>query len=280
MNFKIVTDSSADLLSLSDVPFTSVPLTIKTSENEYIDNEDLNITAMLDDLAKYSGKSGSACPNYSDWKNAFEGAKNIFAITITSGLSGSYNSASIAAKEYKDEHPECNIYVIDTLSTGPESALIIEKLRELILLGLSFDEIVVKIQDYQKHSHLAFSLQCIRNLANNGRVNPAVAKIIGILGIRLVGKASNKGELEMTDKTRGAERAVADVFKNMLKNGYTGGKVRIHHCENPQCAESLRIKILEKFPEAPITVDITRGLCSFYAERGGMLVGYEGGIKK
>jgi len=95
-----------------------------------------------------------------------------------------------------------------------------------------------------------------------------------------VGKASNKGELEMTDKARGSERAVGDVWKNMLKNGYKGGKVRIHHCENPKSAESLKVKILEKFPNASITIDITRGLCSFYAERGGMLVGYEGSIKK
>ena len=280
MNFKIVADSSADLLSISDVPFVNVPLTIKTSEKEYVDNENLNITEMLNDLAKYSGKSGSACPNYSDWKSAFEGAENIFAITITSGLSGSYNSASIAAKEYMDEHPECKVYVVDSLSTGPECAMIVEKLRGLILDGLSFDEIVGKIQDYQKHSHLAFSLACIRNLANNGRVNPAIAKIIGILGIRLVGKASNKGELEMTDKTRGAEKALGDVMKNMIKNGYKGGKVRIHHCENLPCAESLKTKLLEKFPDASITIGITRGLCSFYAERGGILVGYEGGIKK
>lgn len=280
MKFKIVADSSADLLTISDVSFVNVPLTIKTSEKEYIDNEDLNITEMLDDLAKYSGKSGTACPNYSDWKNAFEGAENIFAITITSGLSGSYNSASIAAKEYMDEHPGCNVYVVDSLSTGPECAMIAEKLRELILGGLSFDEIVAKIKDYQKHSHLAFSLECIRNLANNGRVNPAIAKIIGILGIRLVGKASNKGELEMTDKTRGSEKALLDVVKNMIKNGYKGGKARIHHCENPKAAESLKAKLLEKFPEAPITVGITRGLCSFYAERGGILIGYEGGIKK
>lgn len=279
MTYKIVADSSADLLSISDVAFASVPLTIKTAEKEYVDDENLDIHAMLDDLSKYSGKSGSACPNYSDWKNSFGDAENVFAVTITSGLSGSYNAASIAAKEYMEENPGRKAFVFDSLSTGPESAMIVEKLRELILQELPFEEIVEKVQAYQKHTRLAFSLECIRNLANNGRVNPAIAKIIGMLGIRLVGKASNKGELEMTDKTRGSEKALGDVLKNMIKNGYEGSYVRIHHCENEKAANSLKEKILEKFPEAEIKISITRGLCSFYAERGGILVGYEGSAK-
>ena len=279
MEFKIVSDSSSDLLTIADVPFENVPLTIKTSDTEYVDNENLDITKMLDDLAKYSGKSGSACPNFSDWKNAYADAQNVFAVTITSGLSGSYNSASVAANDWKGDVEGRNIHVVDSLSTGPECAMIIEKLRELILEGLDFETIVTKIKDYQNHTHLAFSLERIRNLANNGRVNPAIAKIIGMLGIRLVGKASNKGELEMTDKTRGAERSLGDVLKNMLKNGYNGGRVRIHHCENIKSAESLKEKLLEKFPSAKIDISITRGLCSFYAERGGLLVGYEGCAK-
>ena len=279
MTYKIVADSSADLLTVSDVPFENVPLTIKTSDKEYVDNEHLDIHTMLDDLSKYNSKSGSACPNFSDWKNAFEDAENVFAVTITSGLSGSYNAASIAAKEYMEDNPGRKVFVIDSLSTGPESALIVEKLREMVLDALPFEEIVERIQNYQKHTHLSFALERIHNLANNGRVNPAIAKIIGILGIRLVGKASNQGELEMTDKTRGSEKAIGDVLKNMLKNGYKGGKVRIHHCENEKSANSLKEKLLEKFPEAKVEISITRGLCSFYAERGGFLVGYEGKSK-
>ena len=259
MNFKIVSDSSSDILSVADIPYESVPLTIKTSETEYVDNADLDITKMLDDLAKYSGKSGSACPNFSDWKKAYGDVENVFAITITSGLSGSYNSACVAANEWKEEKEE--------------------KLRELILEGLDFQTIVEKIKEYQKYTHLAFSLERIRNLANNGRVNPAIAKIIGILGIRLVGKASNKGELEMTDKTRGSERAIGDIIKNMIKNGYNGGKARIHHCENLKSAELLKNKLLEKFPSTNIEISTNRGLCSFYAERGGVMIAYEGSAK-
>ncbi len=279
MDFRIIADSSADLLELEGADFQSVPLKIITSEKEYVDDASLDVEAMIADLLKYKGTSKTSCPNVGDWKTAFGDSENIFAVTITSNLSGSYNSASLAMQDYLGEHPEKNGYVIDTLSVGPESVLIIEKLRELISSKLNFEEIKNKIIDYKTRTHLAFSLDSLRNLANNGRVSHAVAKISGLLGIRIVGKASDEGTLEVTDKARGTDRALSDILKNMLSNGYTGGKVRIHHCQNIGAAEKLTSMIKEKFQKASIFVQETRGLCSFYAEAGGLLVGYEGGVK-
>lgn len=279
MDFRIIADSSADLLELEGADFKSVPLKIITNAKEYVDDARLDVQAMIADLLKYKGSSKTSCPNVGDWKAAFGDSENIFAVTITSNLSGSYNSASLAMQDYLAEYPERNGYVIDTLSVGPESVLIIEKLRELISSKLNFEEIKNKIIDYKTRTHLVFSLDSLRNLANNGRVSHAVAKISGLLGIRIVGKASDEGTLEVTDKARGADRALSDIFKNMLSTGYTGGKVRIHHCQNNGAAEKLTAMIKEKFQKASVFVQETRGLCSFYAEAGGLLVGYEGGVK-
>ena len=280
MRFKIVSDSSADLTAFSAVPFASVPLKITTSKAEFVDNAELDVSDMIGRLEKYSGRSGSACPNVNDWLDAFADAENIFCVTITSGLSGSYNSACIAANEYLQAHPERHVYVIDTLSTGPESAILIEKLGQLILAGKSFDEIVAEVKRYQNTTHLIFALESLHNLANNGRVNRVVGKITGLLGIRIVGKASLQGTLEITNKVRGAEKTIVEILKNMEQTGYNGGKVRIHHCENRTSAESLCNRLLQKFPKAEIIISTTRALCSFYAERGGLLVGYEGACKK
>jgi len=279
MNFRIIADSSADLLELDSTDFQSVPLKIITSEKEYVDDSSLDVAEMIADLLKYKGTSKTSCPNVGDWKAAFGDSENIFAVTITSNLSGSYNSASLAMQDYLGEHPDRNGYVIDTLSVGPESVLIIEKLRELVADKFNFEEIKNKIIEYKNRTHLAFSLDSLRNLANNGRVSVAVAKISGLLGIRIVGKASDEGTLEVTDKARGADRALSDILRNMLSNGYTGGKVRIHHCQNSSAAEKLTAMIKEKFQKASVFIRETRGLCSFYAEAGGLLVGYEGGVK-
>ena len=275
MNYKIVADSSADLLALDGVSFASVPLTIVTSEKQYTDDSTLDVSAMLADLAAYSGKSGSSCPNPEGWVEAFGDADGVFCIPITKNLSGSHNAALIAAKHYTEAHPDRRVYVVDTCSTGAEDRLIAEKLRDLISSGLEFDAIVTEIESYQRRTHLIFALESMRNLANNGRVSPLVAKVAGALGIRVIGKASAEGTLEITNKSRGEKRALADIFDNMVKNGYSGDKVYIHHCENQKCAEVLRELILATFPDADVALGTTRGLCSFYAERGGLMIGYE-----
>lgn len=157
--FKIVTDSSSNVMSLAateKIVFASVPLKIQTAERDFVDTPELDTDEMLSYLAQYKGKSGSSCPNTAEWEKEFDGADNIFCITITSGLSGSYNSAFAAAKEHLEAYPEKKIYVIDTLSVGPEAALIIDKLCSLISKGLTFEQIVDEIKKYQK-KHICFS---------------------------------------------------------------------------------------------------------------------------
>lgn len=274
---KIVSDSSSDLLEQVGVAYGSVPLRIITSEKEYADTAALDVAGMLDDLRAYKGRSASSCPNVRDWLEAFEGYDEIFCVTITGGLSGSYNTAQSAAREYTDGHPHRKVFVIDSLSTGPESALIIEKLGELITRGASFEEIVERIKAYQSRTHLIFALESMHNLACNGRVSPWVAKLAGVLGIRVVGKASDEGTLEITNKVRGEEKMIKAVLSNMSANGYRGGRVALHHCENRSLAQRMKHALLSGFPKADITVRSTRGLCSFYAERGGLMIGYESG---
>lgn len=275
MNFKIVSDSSSDLLTLDGVAYESAPLKIITDNKEYVDNSELDVASMLTELKSYKGRSRSSCPSSGEYYNAFGDADNIFCITITSGLSGSFNSAQVAAKQYAEEHPERNIRVIDSLSTGPENALLIEKLRDLILEGKDFSTINNEINEYHKHTALIFALESMHNLANNGRVSPLKAKMAGILGIRAIGKASDEGTLEMLCKSRGAAGMLADILANMINEGYDGGRVKIHHADNLPAAEMLKERILGKFPGAKIDIAMAGGLCSFYAEAGGLLVGFE-----
>lgn len=276
MNFKIVSDSSSDIKELSGIDFESVPLKIITDEKEYVDDSSLDVVGMLNDLKKYKGKSRSSCPNSEEFLNAFGDCENIFCITITSNLSGSFNSASLAAKSYLEAHPDRKVHVIDSLSTGPECALVIEKLRELILAGGDFESIKAEIADYNlNHTRLLFALENMHNLANNGRVSPIAAKMAGLLGIRAIGRASDVGTLEMICKSRGPIAAANDILSNMTRDGYNGKRVKIHHANNLPAAELLVSKIKERFPEATIEIAGAGGLCSFYAEQGGLLVGFE-----
>ena len=223
----------------------------------------------------YKGKSKTSCPNPGDWLEAFDDAEEVFCVTITSGLSGSYNSACVAKQMYEAEHPGRRVCVIDSLSAGPELVLIVEKLQELIAQELPFDDISREIAAYQQHTGLVFMLESLKNFAANGRVSPAVAKIAGVLGIRVVGKASDQGTLEPIDKCRGEAKSLTAIVAHLKKAGLKNGKVRIAHCMNEIAANTLKERILQEIGAVDVQIHICRGLCSYYAEKGGLLVGYE-----
>lgn len=275
MSFKIVADSSSDMLCFDKVPFASTPLKIVTDEKEYIDNQDLDTASMVYALLKYKGKSSSSCPNTDEWLKAFGDAQYIFCITITATLSGCYNAACAAKQIYEEQYPERRVFVINSLSTGPEMRLIVEKIAEYISDGLDYEEICEQIDAYTNKTGLLFMLESMQNLANNGRVSHISAKAAGLLGIRVVGKASDKGDLQPLDKVRGGQKTVCTIINRMRENGYFGGKVRIAHCQNLQVAENVKACLIKEFGKIDIEVYSCRGLCSFYAEKGGVLIGFE-----
>lgn len=275
LNRKIVADSSCDITVFPEAPFSLASLKIITSEKEYVDNAKLNVAEMVNDLKNYSGRSSTSCPNTQDWLDAFGDADEVFCVTITSNLSGAYNAAMTAKAAYEKAHSERRVLVIDTLSTGPEMVLIMEKLAEMIRQERSFDEISSEIARYQQHTGLLFMLESMNNLANNGRVSPVIAKVAGLLGIRVVGKASDQGTLEQLNKCRGEKKALDTLVRHLKELGFNGGKIRIGHCFNPGAATELKARILNQFEKARISIYECRGLCSFYAEMGGLLLGFE-----
>lgn len=274
MNYKIVSDSSSNVFSLPGVDYASVPLKIITSAAEYVDNSELDVENMVNEIKATKGKSGTSCPNMGDWLDAFEGADVIFGTTITRKLSGSYAAAIQAAEEYEATHPGAKVHIIDSTSTGPEMRLIMEFIRDRMFEGKTFDEIKESTEQYCEHTHLLFSLESLTNLARNGRVNPAVAKIAGVLGIRIVG-AATEGVLDPLHKCRGEAKALDTIYKEMKLRGYGGGKVGISHCFNLNAANILKEKIHADYPEASVMIEPTTALCSFYAERGGLIIGFE-----
>ena len=195
MNYKIVTDSSANVLEIEGMDLGVVPLHVIVGEDDFVDNASLDLAKMQEALTSYKGKTSTACPGPQDWMQAFDGADVVFCITITSKLSGAYVSAKIAKDMYENDNEGKKVYVIDTLSTGPEMILIIEKIKELMEEDKSPDETYDSIMQYMKKTHLYFSLGSVDNLAKNGRVNPLLAKGINLLGIKLVGRASDEGTL-------------------------------------------------------------------------------------
>ena len=272
---KIVADSSCDLLTLKQTEFACVPMKVITADREFTDDASLDTAEMIEFLDGYKGKSNSSCPNTDDWLNAFGDADDVFCVTITGALSGSYNSACVAKNKYETENKGKRVFVLDTLSAGPEITLIVEKLAEYAEGDLTYESICERITAYAKSTGLSFMLKSLKTFANNGRVSPIVAKLAGVAGIYIVGKASAEGTLEPMHKCRGEKRSLEAIVADLKAEGFKGGRISIGHSQNEQAASRLKKMILSVFENASIEIHKLRGLCSFYAEKGGLLVGFE-----
>ena len=280
MRYQIVSDSSSNIFTLAGANYTTVPMKIIAGDKEYIDAPGTNVRGMVDDLKAYKGKSGSSCANAQEWLDAFGDADMVFGVTISRNLSGSYNAAEAAAREYAEEHPGARVHIFDTLSAGPEQAMVVEKIAELVGKGLSFEEIVAGVREYQNHTHILFCLECMNNLARNGRVNPAVAKIASVLGIRACGDAQN-GQIIPTQKPRGQKKATEALVAMIRERGFTNSSwLRIAHCFGENQAQLLVDEVRKEFPDARYTIEPTGVLCSFYAEEGGLMIAMEGGFNE
>ena len=275
MKFRIVADSSCNVLQMGNPNYTTVPLKI-VAEKEYVDNPQLDVAGMVEDLKAYKGKSGTSCPNVGEWLEAFGDAEYVFGVTITKNLSGSYNAAKQAADTYMEENPGKKVFIFDSLSAGPELMMIVDKIRECEAAGDDYETTITKVLDYHNHCHTVFCLESMTNLARNGRVSPAAAKIAGLLGIRAVGSAQG-GTIVPVHKPRGAKKATQAIVEMMKERGFRDGNlIRVTHCCAEEQALALRDALLAEFPNLRFQMEPTTALCSFYAEVGGLIIGYEG----
>lgn len=275
MSFRIVADSSCNVLQMEDLNYTTVPLKI-VAEKEYVDNPQLDVAGMVEDLKVYKGKSGTSCPNVGEWLEAFGDAEYVFGVTITKNLSGSYNAAKQAADTYMEEHPDRKVFIFDSLSAGPELMMIVDKIQECEAAGDDYETTITKVLDYHNHCHTLFCLESMTNLARNGRVSPAAAKIAGLLGIRAAGSAQG-GTIVPVHKPRGAKKATQVLVEMMKERGFQDGNLlRVAHCFAEEQALALRDAVKAEFPNMRFLMEPTTALCSFYAEVGGLIIGYEG----
>ena len=278
MNFKLISDSSSNVYALNGMDcYSTVPMKIIAGDKEFVDTPALDVNSMVTFLKGHKGKSGSSCANAQEWLDAFEGAEGVFGVTISKALSGSYNAAQQAAQDFMEQNPHKKVYIFDSLAAGPQQAMLCDKIAELMAAGKDFDTIVAEARDYHNHTHILFCLESMTNLARNGRVNPTVAKIANAIGIRVCGDVK-AGEIIPVHKPRGEKKAMTVLGDMLGERGFKDGNlIRVAHCQGEKNAQTFKAAVLAKYPNTRFIIEPTTGLCSFYAEAGGLMIGFEGG---
>lgn len=276
MKFQIVVDSSSDLtkeyINRSDIKFNIAPLSINIDKQTYIDDEKLDIKQMLDAMNQFKQKSTSSCPAVGLYEDYFRQAEYTFCVTISSKLSGSFNSAS-SAKQIVMEEGKNHIHVIDSKAVSGVEILIVDELVQLIDLGLSFEEICQKIDAYVESTNLLFVLSKFDNLIKNGRMNKFVGMAASLFSIKPLCVADD-GEIKIFKKIRTLRHAHSSLIEEIGTRcpNQKGRKLIITHVYAEELANKMKKTIEDLYNFDEVVVINARGLCSFYALEEGIIV--------
>lgn len=277
MSYKIVVDSCCELPEelKKDNRFESVPLTLIVGDvYEKEDDENFDQKEFLDIVAKSPVCAKSACPSPDRYMQAYQTeADNVYVITLSSHLSGSYNSAMLGKNLYHEIHGEKNIYVVDSKSASCGETQIAFKLMELEEEGLSFEEIIGKIEEFVKNMNTYFVLDNLDTLRKNGRMSRVKAFVASTLSIKPV-MGADDGTIIQRGQSVGIKKALAKMAELVVNEAVESEKKNlvITHCNAPERAQSVKEQIEAKLPVKNILIMDTAGLSSLYANDGGVIV--------
>ncbi|MDR0850410.1 MAG: DegV family protein [Christensenellaceae bacterium] len=282
MKFTIIADSGCDLKStnfVSDkIDFSAVPLTITIGDNHYLDEENLDTKELVLNMKANKDAPKTACPPPEAFAEVMRKGDNIVCVTLSSKLSGTYNSARLAAETVLEESPHKKIFVLDSLTATAGMALILNKLKELIETGkYTFDEIIKHILSFRKSMKTRFLIHDYTNLIKTGRIGKLAGLIASIFAIKPICGDNGEGEIKMYAKILGTKKALmtlSDYPAEKIKEQGKDIPLVISHCHNEEDASLLKKLLESKFGLTNIKTYLMRGLASFYACDKGLVIAY------
>ena len=276
--YKIIADSCADLTNemkmVADI--TLVPLTLSVGDETVIDDSTFNQADFLRKMKNTEECPKSACPSPEHYMREFEGADEIYVVTLSANLSGSYNSAELARRLYLEEHEDAKIAVFNSCSASVGETLIAIKIKELLRDGADFDTVVKKVNEYRDTLNTKFVLDSLENLRKNGRLKNITAALCDVLNIKPIMGATDDGDIIKLDQARGMKKALQKMIQFMegdVKEPTTR-ILGISHCNNRSAAEFVKNEILQRMPFKDCIIVETAGVSTMYANDGGVIVCY------
>lgn len=271
---KIVVDSccelNLDMMEGVDVSF--VPFKLSIGSNDFLDDENLNIEDFRIKMEESKEPVKTACPSPMDFFDKFEG-DIVYVVTITSELSGTYQSAMIAKEMYLKEYPGAKVHVFDSRSAVAGETAVFLNLVKCIKEGKFFEKTVADTEDVINRSSTIINLASLSNLAKNGRIPKIAGKLSKVLNIRMIGKAKD-GKIVPVSIERGLKRSIKSLVNKALdicdKSLKTA--IVISEANALEAAKEVREMLLKDFPDRIIEITGMKGLSTTYAEEGGLVL--------
>lgn len=278
MSYLILCDSCTDFTDAmeKDPHFVRIPLTLHVGEEDIIDDETFDQTAFLEKVANYPDASKSSCPSPEKFMDYFEKADDIYIVTLSCHLSGSFNSAELAKSMYLEEHPSKKIHVFDSKSASAGQSLIALEIQKRAQNGLPFEQIVNEVTDFLNTMGTKFVLETLEVLRKNGRLSNVTAMLVNALNIKLVMSSNGNGEIAKSGQARGMKKAIQKMAETIKADAVDPANrtLFISYCNNKERAEYVKDTILSILPFKDVQIAPTGGVSSLYAADGGIVVCY------
>ncbi len=279
MSWAILADSSCNLREYRpkavDAVYRVAPLKINIAGREYVDDASLDVAELNRLILEEDTSSSSSCPSVGEWAELFRSADNIIAITISARLSGSYEAACMARDMVLEEGAR-NIHIVNSRAAGGKLELLVAQSDGFLAEhpSASFDEAVAFVDRLESASTVLFSLSSYDNLTKSGRMPKLAGHLASKLNIRILGIASDEGTIKIVGPTRGSRKTLDKIVHTMRDQGFDGGMVYLDHVENEPGAQALADRIRQEWPDAEVRILPCGGLCSYYAENKGLIIGF------
>lgn len=276
MKYKIIGDSCLDLTEelKKDPHFQMIPLTLMVGDQTFIDDETFNQREFIRIVKESPECPKTACPSPEMFKEAYCcEEENVFVVTLSGPLSGSYNSAVLAKSLYEEEYGHKNICVINSESASSGELNIALYIRDLCEQGLSFEEIERAANGYRDRMNTYFVLETLDTLKKNGRLTGLSAFIATALNIKPV-MGAEKGNIIKLDQARGINKALQRMTDYVVNEGGNTEEKRlvISHVNAPERAEYVRELLCAKAKFKEVVITDTAGVATVYANDGGIIV--------
>ena len=282
MSYKIIIDSCGELTAdqKMDSHFENVALQLDVDDYHILDDETFNQQEFLQKVKESPNCPKSSCPSPDKYIDAFgEDATHIYIVTLSSQLSGSYNSAVLAKQMYEEGQQENGdmprqIHVFDSRSASIGETLIGMKVQELEEAGESFETIVESVENYIEEMNTFFVLETLETLRKNGRLSNIKAMIVNVLNIKPIMGSTNEGTIQVLGQARGMNKALDSMVQKIIATTKNCEEkiLAISHCNCPKRAEKVKEQIENMATFKKIIILETAGVSSMYANDGGVIV--------
>jgi len=274
--YKIVVDSCCEIpVEMKDRACVEyVPLEIMVGDYRVLDDETFNQKELLEKIAASEECPRSSCPSPERYLSAYKSdeADRVYVVTLSSELSGSYNSAMLAKKLYEEENGTRKIHVFDSLSASGGEGQIALKIMDMEEKGDSFEKIVSSGETFRQKLSTFFVLDNLETLQKNGRLSNLKAFIANTLNIKPVLCAKN-GKIEQLAQAIGSRKGLVKLVDYVLKIEEIGKKrIVITHCNCIERAEQVYNMIKDKLEHVEIFIIDMAGISTIYANEGGIII--------